>query len=149
MSTSNVAAASVGQTDADEAAVRAVVDRINAAWDAHDGNAFADVYTEDATMVLSGDRFLRGRETIRADLVHEFQGRHLGTRLISDVVDLRFISEETAVVITEGGVLVPGETTPAAEREIRATWTCAKQNGKWYLAAYQNTRNADGKLPGS
>lgn len=137
----------MGATEADEAAVRAVVDRINAAWADHDADAFADVYTDDATMVLSGDRFLRGRETIRTDLVREFQGRHRGTKLISDVVDLRFLGTDTAVMITEGGVLAPGESEPAPEREIRATWTCAKQDGEWYLAAYQNTRNAEGKLP--
>ncbi|WP_271217491.1 SgcJ/EcaC family oxidoreductase [Streptosporangium carneum] len=133
----------------DEAAARGVVDRVNAAWAAHDADAFADAYTEDATMVLSGDRYFTGRETIRAALIQEFQSRHRGTHLLADIVDVRFIGPDAAVLITEGGVLVPGETVPAEERAIRATWTLARQGGEWFIAAYQNTRNVDGKLPGA
>jgi uncharacterized protein (TIGR02246 family) len=42
------------------------------------------------------------------------------------------------VLITEGGVLAPGETV-AAERLIRATWVVAKQDNGWQLAAYHNS----------
>jgi hypothetical protein len=30
-----------------------------------------------------------------------------------------------------------------------ATWVLAKKNEGWQIAAYQNTRNADGELPGA
>jgi uncharacterized protein (TIGR02246 family) len=135
---------------AEEAAARDVVDRVGRAWARHDGDAFADSYTKEATLILSGDRFLEGREAIRAVINHQFKAGHANTTLLQDIVNFRFISDGVAVAITEGGVLATGESKPAPERAIRATWVIAKQDdGEWLLAAYQNTRDADVSLPGA
>jgi len=134
----------------EEAAARGVVEAIGKAWADNNPDGFADAYAEDASLILSGDRYFRGREVIRKMTRHQFATAHKGTTLLQNIVDLRFLSPDTAVVITEGGVLVPGETVPAAEREIRATWVLNKKpDQKWYIAAYQNGRNADTPLPGA
>lgn len=133
---------------ADEAAARAVVDRVNAAWDKNDAGEFADVYTQDATLILSGDRFFRGRDHIREALAQSFAGPHKGTRLQAEVVSFRFIGPQTAAMVTEGGVLVPGENEPDWDRALRATWIVSKATGEWLVAAYQNGRRADGALKG-
>lgn len=130
------------------AAVRGVVDGIAASWAANDPHGFADAYTEDASMILSGDRYFSGREVIRKVVVGQFQSAHRGTTLLQNIVDMRFLSPDTAVVITEGGVLAAGETEPSADRAIRATWVITQENDAWKIAAYQNTRNADQALPG-
>lgn len=145
--TSNVAETSTG-TLAEQAA-RDVVDGIGNAWAANDPDAFADAYTVDGSMILSGDRYFKGREVIRAVATQQFKSAHQGTTLLQNVVDIRFLNPSAAVVITEGGVLAPGETEPAPERAIRATWVLAKENDAWLIAAYQNTRNADAQLPGA
>lgn len=134
---------------AEESAARAVVERIGKAWEVHDADGFADTYTVDASMILSGDRYLKGRETIRHDITQQFKSAHRGTTLLQDIVDVRFLSSDCAVLITEGGVLAPGETEPAEERALRATWVVVKENGEWLIAAYQNNRRADQKLPGT
>jgi uncharacterized protein (TIGR02246 family) len=133
----------------EDTAVRGVVDRIGKVWEAHDPDGFADAYTQDASLILSGDRYLKGREVIRAIITQQFKSAHKGTTLLQNVVDVRFLGPESAVLITEGGVLSPGETLPSAEREIRATWVLSKQAGDWLIAAYQNTRTADTTLPGA
>jgi uncharacterized protein (TIGR02246 family) len=135
-------------TDSEQAAAYAVVDRVNAAWDKNDAAEFADVYEEDATLILSGDRFFRGRTNIREELALSFQGPHKGTRLLAEVVSFRFLGPEHAVLVTEGGVLAPGETTPIWDRALRATWMLSKETGEWLVAAYQNGRRADGSLRG-
>jgi len=140
--------ANIGGT-LDESAVREVVDNIAKAWEANDADAFADAYTEDASLILSGDRYFIGREVIRQALAQVYKAGHKGTTLLQNIVDIRFLGSDAAVAITEGGVLAPGETEPAEERAIRATWVFEKQNGTWFIAAYQNTRNADGTLPGT
>jgi uncharacterized protein (TIGR02246 family) len=134
----------------EEKAARGVVETVGKAWGDNNPDGFADAYTEDATMILSGDRFFRGREVIRKVAQQQFSSAHKGTTLLQNVVDLRFIGPGTAVIVTEGGVLAPGETEPAPDRAIRATWVLAKKpDQKWYVAAYQNTRNADAQLPGA
>lgn len=149
MTTSNVAETALDWTEADKTAVRAVPDRIRDAWAANDAEAFAAAYTADATMILSGDRFMKGRAQILQEVKASFAGGHKGTTLLQNIVDARYIGANTAIVITDGGVLAPGETKPHPEREIRATWVIAKEDGEWRIAAYQNSRNADGKLPGA
>jgi uncharacterized protein (TIGR02246 family) len=136
------------KTTDEEIEIRGVVDHISKVWENHDPDGFADAYTQDASMILSGDRFLQGREVIRKVITQQFKSAHKGTTLMQNIVDVRFLTPESAVAITEGGVLASGETLPAPEREIRATWVFSKENGAWLIAAYQNTRMADGTLPG-
>jgi len=137
-------------TEADlQTMAKGVVDGITEAWAAHDPDAFADAYTTDASLILSGDRYLRGREAIRSVITQQFKSAHQGTTLLQNIVDFRTLTPDSVVVVTEGGVLVPGELQPAPARALRATWVIAKENGTWLIAAYQNTRNEDTQLSGA
>lgn len=113
--------------------------RIVAAWAKNDGDAFAEAFTEDATLILPGDVFLTGREEIRSFMTKGYAGPYKGTRVYGEPLSARSVGGDVVVVVTRGGVLAPGEEQVAAERAIRATWVIAKQDGEWLITAYQNT----------
>jgi uncharacterized protein (TIGR02246 family) len=122
----------------DAAALAALPQRIVDAWAAHDPDAFAAVFTEDGSMILPGV-YCKGRSQIRTFMAEGFAGRYRGTRITGTPIDLRPLSDGSAVLLTQGGVLAPGETEVDDRRAIRASWVAVKQAGQWQLAAYQNS----------
>lgn len=134
MSTTTTAAPS-----AEQAAVYALPGRIVAAWAKHDGTAFAEVFTEDGTMVLPGNAPISGRDKIAEFMSAAFAGPYQGTQVFGEPVSGKFLGPDAAVLITRGGVLQSGETEVAPERAVHAMWVAAKRDGEWQLAAYENT----------
>ncbi|MFF4603426.1 SgcJ/EcaC family oxidoreductase [Streptomyces sp. NPDC001339] len=128
-----------GTPDQDKSAVADVPQRMMAAWAAHDASALAGLFTEDGTMVLPGDIFKKGRGDIEEFMAQGYAGPFKGTSVFGTPLDVRFLGAGTAVLVTQGGVLAPGESTVAPEREIRATWVLTEQAGGWYIAAYHNS----------
>jgi ketosteroid isomerase-like protein len=39
-------------------------------------------------------------------------------------------------VISEGGIVFPGQNAVPSEGTVRATWVLAKRDGRWHVAAY-------------
>jgi len=125
--------------DEDQVAARTVPQQIVEAWARNDADAFAALFTDDATMILPNDIFVRGRDAIRAFMAAGYAGPYRGTRVTGQPVSAKFFADGAGVLVTEGGVLAPGETEVAPERAIRATWVLARRDGRWLITAYQNT----------
>jgi uncharacterized protein (TIGR02246 family) len=117
--------------------VRDVIQATIAAWSANDADAFAALYAQDATVVLQGGTFLRGRDDIRTYMEAGFAGRLRGTRGRDAQESVRVIGD-TAVVVSLSGFLLPGEDTVAAQRLRRATWTLARHQSGWLVEAYHS-----------
>ncbi|MEV4502871.1 SgcJ/EcaC family oxidoreductase [Streptomyces klenkii] len=122
----------------DRAAAAAVPARVIEAWSHNDAEAFAEIFTEDATMILPGV-FRQGREEIRAFMGEAFGSFLKGTRVTGEPIAIKPLGTDTLLMITAGGVLHPGEKEVAAERAIRASWLLARRDGEWLLTAYQNS----------
>ncbi|MEJ3747477.1 SgcJ/EcaC family oxidoreductase [Actinomycetes bacterium KLBMP 9797] len=132
------APATAGPATADARAAAQVPARIVAAWAHHDADAFAEVFTEDGTMIMPGVH-LTGRDAIRSYMTSGFTGRYQGTRVTGQPVRVAVLAPEAAVLVTRGGVLLPGESEVAPERLIHASWVLVKRDGSWRLAVYQNS----------
>lgn len=122
---------------AEQAAIAAVSQRVVAAWAAHDADAFAGVFVEDGTMVMPG-LYLKGRDKIRDYMANAFAAQYKGTQVTGKPLGFKFLSDSSCVLLTEGGVLHPGENKPTKERAIRASWIVMKEDGRWMLAVYHN-----------
>jgi uncharacterized protein (TIGR02246 family) len=131
---------------AEMAAIRALPEqRIPAAWKNNDANAFAAQYTRDATLVVPGPGgvYLNGRDQIRNFMEANFAGPAKGSTVTAKVVNARCVTRHVAILVTTGGIVLPGETEPPAERIGVQTWTIINQRGQWLATAYQNARGVD------
>lgn len=124
-------------------AIRDVPRRITAAWAAHDGAAFGAAFTEDGTLILPGGVFRQSREEIGSYMTAAFAGPYQDTRVFGEPVNVRVLGPGTAVIVTRGGVLLPGEEEVAPAREVRATWVLVEHDGGWLIASYQNTATSE------
>jgi uncharacterized protein (TIGR02246 family) len=126
-------------TTQDEAEIKAVLARLYQAWDASDADAFVADYTEDATAILPGSARM-SRAEIRDSMAAGFSTFLKGTTTIDSIQSIRFLGDRAAVVISQTGVLFPGESEVPADRISNATWVLEKQpNEVWNLAAYHNS----------
>ncbi|MDO8145896.1 MULTISPECIES: SgcJ/EcaC family oxidoreductase [unclassified Isoptericola] len=112
--------------------------RIIRAWAAHDADAFADVFTEDGTMILPGS-FATGRAAIREFMQRAFAGPYRGTQVSGTPFQVRYLSQDIALMLTEGGVARAGADAVADDDAVRASWLLVREDQGWKLAAYQNS----------
>ncbi|ACQ80096.1 conserved hypothetical protein [Beutenbergia cavernae DSM 12333] len=120
----------------DETAVRDVLDRAAAAWDAGDAEAYSALFTPDAPYVtFMGTTYLGGAEIARghAPLFTSFLK---GTRMYSDVVALTFPAADVAVVLTHGDV---AKSRPRRLPKVQ-TYTLVRTPDGWRIASFQNTQ---------
>ena len=124
-------------SDNDEA-VRELLTRTVTAWTANNADAFANLYAEDATVMLANGAYLRGRDEIRAYMAAGFTGPFRGTRGLDEPESVRLLGDDAALVISLSGFLLAGETRPADDRRRRAVWTLSRYDGGWQVDAYAN-----------
>lgn len=122
-------------SDADRRAVLDVLKGVYEAWEANDAEAFVADYLAEASVVQPGV-YKKNRQEVQSTMAGGFAGPLKGSRVIDRPQDVRFPNEDTAIVISEGGIVFPGQDAAPSEGTVRATWTLAKRDGRWYVAAY-------------
>jgi uncharacterized protein (TIGR02246 family) len=120
---------------ADQQAVLGVLKGVREAWEANDAEAFVADYLDDASVVQPGV-YRKDRQEIQSSMAGAFAGPLKGSRVIDQPQDVRFLNEDTAIVISEGGIVFPGQNAVPSEGTVRATWVLAKRDGRWHVAAY-------------
>ena len=118
--------------------IQPLFDAIYQAWADGDADAFAKLYTEDATVVMPGV-FNQGRDKIREHMAFGFAGPLKGSRGVDTPQDIRVIDGHTAIVVSDAGIVPAGQDEVPEGRTVRATWVLSKRDGEWLVAAYTNT----------
>lgn len=124
---------------AQQTEVQQVPDRIVAAWQAKDADAFAATFTEDGSMILPGDIYLTGRQRIRNFMAEAFSGPYRGTQVTGTPLAYKRLADDVVLLLTQGGVLADGDSEVPADNAIRASWLLQRVGGRWLITAYQNT----------
>lgn len=125
----------------DESAVRDLVGtRQQQAWNQHDAHAYAALFADDGDVVNVVAWWWKGRAEIENNLTRMFANIFRESTLTFTQVEVRFLTPEIAIAHARwkmtGAHMPPGLPEP---REGLQTLTVQKRNGKWLIAAFQNT----------
>lgn len=91
-----------------------------------DANGFADVFAVNGSLVQYDDE-LSDREAIRAYIKAAFDGPMKDCQVAGRSLYLTFPTQDTALLVEEAGVLLPGEAKAAPERLFHATWVIVRR----------------------
>jgi len=123
----------------DEKALHELVYHLEAAWNAADGQSFAEAFAEDADFVHILGGYYTGRAAIEAGHRMIFGTIYKGSTVRYSVEKIRFLRPDVAIVslrqylqFQEGGA--------ASDLEARPTLIAGKNDGSWRIVHLQNTR---------
>lgn len=122
----------------DAAAFQEIIQRLTASWQANDPDTLSMCYSEDASIILPGAH-LKGRTAIREFMAQALATKWKGTHVYGVPLEMRYLSEDVALLISHGGAYPPGATEVPEEHAIRGLWIFGKQDGRWIITSYGNT----------
>jgi uncharacterized protein (TIGR02246 family) len=125
----------------EQRAVLAVLDDLTEAWNAGDAAAFAANFTEDADYITFFGANTPGREAIESTHHALFTGPLKGSRLTGagEPPKIRFPRPDVAIAVLGGGSTVAGDT-PDPTRASTVTYVLVRDDGRWRVTSFQNTR---------
>jgi uncharacterized protein (TIGR02246 family) len=128
--------------DDDEADIRSLYQQAMDGWNMGNGDAFAASFAEDADLIGFDGTHLKGRSEIASFHQRLFDTFVKGTRLVGKVKSVRFLAPNVSLMHTVGGTVMPGQSDIDPERNSVQTIVATKKrnDGRWRIAAFQNTR---------
>ena len=123
---------------ADHARITAIVGRLEAAWNAGDGTAFAEPFSEDADFVTIRGEHLRGRHAIGAGHAGIFRTIYAGSRNRYTIESSRLLRPDVALVHVHSVLESPAGPL-AGRHTARFSLVLTRDPSEWSIAALHNT----------
>jgi uncharacterized protein (TIGR02246 family) len=114
----------------DERDVRALLERMRAAWGHGDGVAYAACFCETSDYVTYNGMHLRGRAENARFHGALFKGVLKGSRLSADILAMELLAADVAVA----------HTTGTGRKRSYQTYVLVRREGAWLIRSFQNTR---------
>jgi uncharacterized protein (TIGR02246 family) len=124
----------------DEATIRALYQQKMDGWNAGNGKAFAEPYTEDSDYIGFDGTYLKGRQEISSFHQMLFNKFLKGSRLVGKIRSIRFLTPDIAIVVAVSGTVMAGQSDIDPGRNSVHMLVAIKQNTNWHFAAFQNSR---------
>lgn len=119
--------------------IRLLNDRLVEAWNRGDMDAYGKEFTEDASYTTFMGSVYRGRAELVRGHKPLLAGMLKGTRMYSEIVEIRFYGPDLAVVLTRGDV---AKKAPRRLPKVQTFTVVREADGQWRVAAFQNTKRA-------
>jgi len=133
------------QVNPDEAVIRKILDNEVASWNAGDAVAYSRPFTVDCTFTNIRGMFFKGQKAFEDRHADIFKGEFHGTQLTQDVVAIKFVRPEVAIVETLTNVSHFPGPVPAGIRgdesgsiHTRLLQVFVKSGNDWKIATYHN-----------
>lgn len=124
---------------ADEQVIQGILQQIEAAWNRYDSVSFAAAFAEDANFIHIFGGQLDGRTAIEAAHRNIFETIYRGSHASVVLRSIRFLHPDVAVVFARMHVKFK-EGNEARDLETRPTLIVVKEQDKWQIVVFQNTR---------
>jgi uncharacterized protein (TIGR02246 family) len=131
-------AAGANGPSGDETAIRAIVERVEAGWNAGSGEASAAPFAEDADSVVATGMRIKGRQAIADNFQRIFDTMYKGSRNELTVDSVRFLRPDVAVAHVRAHLRFTSDGKPV-ETDTIGTWVLTKGPDGWSIVAFQNT----------
>ncbi|GIP19301.1 hypothetical protein J40TS1_49430 [Paenibacillus montaniterrae] len=120
--------------------IESLFQKLKFAWDHGDGTAYGSCFTEDADYVTFQGEHLQGRNAIAETHQELWNGVLRGSTLEGEIKNIRFITPGIAIFHGLGVVKLRWQKSAPSQRDSINTNVVVNQNGKWVIAAFQNSR---------
>jgi uncharacterized protein (TIGR02246 family) len=123
-----------------ETEIAALFDRLIAAWNAGNGEAYGQAFTRDADYVAFDGTQLRGRPEIVRMHRQLFDTHLRGSTLSGKIAAIRLLTPDIAIVHATGDTRLAGRGAPSPERHSIQTLIALHDGNEWRFAAFHNNR---------
>ena len=124
---------------ADERAIQDILQQMEAAWNVYDSVGIAALFAEDANFIHIFGGQLDGRIAIEAAHRVIFNTIYRGSHATFTLRSIRLVRPDVAVVFARAQVKFK-ENNETREMETRPTFIVVKEQEKWQVIAFQNTK---------
>ncbi|MBZ4187255.1 SgcJ/EcaC family oxidoreductase [Niabella beijingensis] len=126
----------------DEQIIRTKLEKIKGMFQHPTLGLFEDLFTEDCDYITFNGQHLKGIEENFDAHVHLSNLKLFrGAVLESDLLQIKFVNPDTAIVIATGGIRFRWQKQlPQSRRSINTNVFIRQQNGDWKIASFQNSR---------
>lgn len=120
------------------ATVRGLYHDLLAAWNRREASAFAGLFWADGYAVGFDGSTHNNAKQLESDLQTIFAGHPTGA-YVGIVREVRFITDDVALLRAAAGMIRPGETDIHPPVNAIQTLIATRRNGKWQISVFQNT----------